>query len=109
MIPPDFHKTDDEIPRLCDIHLLYVCRDTYAVLKPVFEWKCEIPLGEVSLVTPSHNEPLGPITDVQIEKDQNLQDIVDVKQEMEETLVPENQNVQDQLGLINIPPLPELG
>ena len=38
-ILPSFQKTDDEIRRLCDIHLLYVCRDTYAVLKPVFEWK----------------------------------------------------------------------
>ena len=50
-IPPSFQKTDDEIRRLCDIHLLYVCKDTYSVLKPVFEWKCEVPIGEVSLVT----------------------------------------------------------
>ena len=38
-IPPSFQKTDDEIQRLCDIHLLFVCKDTYSVLKLVFEWK----------------------------------------------------------------------
>ena len=31
-IPTSFQKTDDEIRRLCDIHLLYVCKDTYSVL-----------------------------------------------------------------------------
>ena len=30
-IPPNFLKTDDEICRLYDIHLLYMCWDTYAV------------------------------------------------------------------------------
>ena len=38
-IPSSFQKTDNEIRRLCDIHLPYVCKDTYSVLKPVFEWK----------------------------------------------------------------------
>ena len=38
-IPSSFQKTDDKIRRLCDIHLLYVCKDTYSVLKPVFQWK----------------------------------------------------------------------
>ena len=37
-IPPNFLKTDDEIHRLCNIHLLYVYRDMYPVLKLVFEW-----------------------------------------------------------------------
>ena len=105
-IPPNFLKTDDEICRLYDIHLLYMCWDTYAVLKLVFEWKCEVPLGEVSLITPDPSEPLGVITDVQIERDQNQENIVEVKQETEEPIV---QNVQDKLGLINIPPLPETG
>ena len=36
-ILPSFQKTDEEICRLCDIHLLFVCRDMYAVLKPFFE------------------------------------------------------------------------
>ena len=44
-IPTSFQKTNDEIRRLCDIHLLYVCKDTYSVLKPVFEWKHEMPIG----------------------------------------------------------------
>ena len=47
-IPTSFQKIDDEIRRLCDIHLLYVCKDTYSVLKPVFEWKCEMPIGEIN-------------------------------------------------------------
>ena len=72
----------------------------------MFEWKCEVPLGEVSLITPDPSEPLGVITDVQIERDQNQENIVEVKQETEEPIV---QNVQDKLGLINILPLPEIG
>ena len=28
-VPPSIQKTDDKIRRLCDIHLLYVCKDTY--------------------------------------------------------------------------------
>ena len=102
-IPLNFLKTDD------DIHQLYVCRDMYAVLKLVFEWKREIPIGEISLVTPDPFKPLGTITDVQIEKDQNLQNIVEDKQETEVPVVPEESNVQDQFSLINVPPLTDTG
>ena len=106
-IPPSFQKTDDEIRRLCDIHLLYVCRDTYGVLKPVFEWKSEVPIGEVSLVTPSTCEPLGDTTEAQLAKDANDQNIVEVKQETDTQLQTDANSVQDQLGLVNFPALPE--
>ena len=66
-MPPSFQKTDDEIRRLCDIHLLYVCKDTYSVLKPVFEWKREMPIGEINLVTPP--EPLSKTTDAVLAKE----------------------------------------
>ena len=107
-ILPSFQKTDDEIRRLCEcnIHLLFVCRDTYAVLKPVFwtemwdvNWRGK----------PSHtntSEPLGDTTDTQLEKDQNDQNIVEVKQETDNPLVIEASNVQDQLGLVNVLALP---
>ena len=68
-IPSSFQKTDDVIQRLCDVHLLYVCRDTYSVLKPVFEWKHEVPIGEVSLVTPYTNEPLQDTMDTVLSKE----------------------------------------
>ena len=106
-IPPSFQKTDDEIRRLCDIHLLYVCRDTYAVLKLVFEWKCEVPIGEVSLVTPSTSEPLVDTTETQLAKDSNDQNIVEFKQETDTQLQTDANSVQDQLGLVNVPALPE--
>ena len=105
-ILPSFQKTDDEICRLCDTYLPFVCRDTYAMLKPVFEWKREVPSGEVSLVTPSMSEPLGETTDTQVAKDQNDQSILEVKQEMDNPLVNEASNVQDELGLVNVPALP---
>ena len=103
-IPPSFQKTDDEIRRLCDIHLLYMCMDTYSVLKPVFEWKREVPIGEVSLVTSP--EPLSETTDAVLAKESSEQNTVEIKQD----LVPapaEVQNQQDQLGLVDIPPLPD--
>ena len=108
-IPPSFQKTDDEIHRLCDIHLLYVCRDTYAVLKPVFEWKHEVPIGGVSLLTPSTSEPLGDTTETQLAKDLNDQNIVEVKQETDNQLQADAFSVQDQLGLVNVPALPDTG
>ena len=70
-IPTSFQKTNDEIRRLCDIHLLYVCKDTYSVLKPVFEWKCEMPIGEINLVTPP--EPLDETTDVVLAKESSAE------------------------------------
>ena len=92
-ILPSFQKTDDEIRRLCDIHLLFVCRDMYAVLKPVLEWKCEVPIGEVGLLSPSSSEPLGDTTDTQVAKDQNDQNIAEVKHEMDNPLGTEASNV----------------
>ena len=105
-IPPSFQKTDDEIHRLCDIHLLFVCRDMYAVLKLVFEWKCEVPIAEVSLLSPSSSEPLGDTTDTQVAKDQNDQNRAEVKHEMDNPLGTEASDVQDELGLVNVPALP---
>ena len=76
------------------------------MLKSVFEWKHEVPLGEVSLITPSTSEPLGDTMDTQLAKDQNEQNIVEIKQEMENPSVIKTSNVQDQLRLINVPALP---
>ena len=86
-----------------DIHLLYVCKDTYSVLKPVFEWKREVPIGEVSLVTSL--EPLSETTDVVLAKESSEQNTVEIKQETAPTPA-ENQDQQDQFGLVDIPPLP---
>ena len=105
-ILPSFQKTDHEIHRLCDIHLLFVCRDMYAVLKPFFEWKCEVPIGEVGFLSPSSSEPLGDTTDTQVAKDQNDQTIAEVKHETDNPLETEASNVQDELGLVNVPALP---
>ena len=62
-LPPNFNKTDEEIRRLCDVHMLYVCKDMYTILKPVFEWKCEIPIGEVCIITPELPEAPEPLQD----------------------------------------------
>ena len=78
----------------------------YAVLKLVFEWKCEVPIGEVGLLSPSSREPLGDTTDTQVAKDQNDQNIAEVKHEMDNPLGTEASNVQDELGLVNVPALP---
>ena len=71
------------------------------MLKPVFEWKCEVPIGEVSLLTST--EPLSETTDTVLAKESSEQNMVEIKQEM----VPVPAEVQDQLGLVDIPPLPD--
>ena len=103
-IPASFQKTDDEIRRLCDIHLLYVCKDTYSVLKPVFEWKREMQIGEIDLVTPP--EPLDETTEVVLARESNEQNTIEIKEETSEIPV-EGDEEQDPFGLVDIPPLPD--
>ena len=103
-IPASFQKTEDEIRRLCDIHLLYVCKDTYSVLKPVFEWKREMPIGEIDLVTPP--APLDETTEVVLARESNDQNTIEIKEETSEVPV-EGDEEQDPLGLVDIPPLPD--
>ena len=103
-IPTSFQKTDDEIRRLCDIHLLYVCKDMYSVLKPVFEWKREITIGEINLVT--QPEPLNETTDVVLAKESSEQNIDEIKQETP-GIPAEGHEEQNQFGLVDIPPLPD--
>ena len=71
------------------------------MLKPVFEWKREVPIGEVSLLTST--EPLSETTDTVLAMESSEQNMVEIKQEM----VPVPAEVQDQLGLVDIPPLPD--
>ena len=72
------------------------------MFKPVFEWKREVPIGEVSLLTPDPSEPLKDTTDTVLSKKSSDQNVVEIKHETDL----ETAEVQDQLGLINIPSLP---
>ena len=69
-IPASHGKTNDEIRRLCDIHFLFMCRDTYSCLKPKFEWKREFPIGEIELL-PDQAGPLGNIMEQVLDKESN--------------------------------------
>ena len=69
------------------------------MLKPVFEWKREVPIGEVSLLIPT--EPLSETTDVLLAKESNEQNVIEIKQEAE----PASTDIQDQLGIVDVPPL----
>ena len=102
-IPPSFQKTDDETRRLCDIHLLYVCKDTYSMLKPVFEWKRKFPIGEVSLVMPDDGEPLKDTTDKVLSKELSEQNVGGIKLEADAG----TSGTQDQFRFVDIPPLPD--
>ena len=66
------------------------------------------PIGEV-ILTSSTSEPLGDTMDTQLTKDLNDQNIVEVKQEIDNQLQAETISVQDQLGLVNVPALPDTG
>ena len=74
------------------------------MLKPVFEWKREIPIGEIDLVTPP--EPLDETTDVVLARESNEQNTIEIKDETSEIPV-EGDEEQDLFGLVDIPPLPD--
>ena len=87
-----------------------MCQDTYACLEPKFQWKRELPIGEVQLI-PSEESKEGPLTNITektLDTESNNQNI------MKEEPVTDNEsappattsNVIDELGLVSIPPLP---
>ena len=93
------------------MHMLFVCRDTYTILKPVFEWKREVPIGEVCIITPAElpesRDPLQDTTHGVFSREECAQNITEIKQETE--LDPQEQGAtRDQLGLVNIPTLPSV-
>ena len=84
--------------------------DTYACLEPKFQWKRELPIGEIQLV-PSEEPKEGPLTNITektLDTESNNRNII--KEETvndNEGAPPETiRNVTDELGLVSIPPLP---
>ena len=70
MIPSSYGKTNDEIRRLCDIHFLFMCRDTFSCLMPKFEWKRLFPIAEIELI-PDPAGSLGDITEQVLVRETN--------------------------------------
>ena len=110
-IPPNFNKTDDEIRWLCNVHMLYVCKDTYTILKPVFEWKREIPIGEVCIITPAElpeaSDPLQDTTHGVLAREACEQNVTEIKHKT--VLDPlEPVAASDQLGIVDVSPLPSV-
>ena len=70
----------------------------------MFEWKREMSIGEINLVTPP--EPLDETTDVVLAKESSEQNIGEIKQETPE-IPAEGYEEQDQFELVDIPPLPD--
>ena len=88
--------------------MLYVCKDMYTILKPVFEWKREIPIGEVCLLTPAAppeaRDPLQDTTQGVLTRESCEQNVTEIKCETD----PVPTVVGDQLGLVDVPPLPSV-
>ena len=109
-IPASHGKTPEEERRLCDVHFLYMYHDTYGCLEPRFEWKHEFPIAELQLM-PSQEasvEPLANITEKTLNKEASASNIVKGEIVMDTENIPENPegNVTDELGLVQVPPLP---
>ena len=84
-------------------------RDTYACLEPKFQWKRELPIGEVQLI-PSEEQKEGPLTNITekiLDTESNNQN--NIKEETvtdnEGAPLTTTNNVIDELGLVSIPPL----
>ena len=109
-IPPSHNKTPEEEWRLCDVHFLYMCRDTFGCLKPKFQWKRELPIGEVQLMVSQEpsTRPLANITDKTLDEEANANNIVKDEVVTDNENLPEEQreSVIDELGLVSVPPLP---
>ena len=58
-IPAGYNKSPEEERRLCDVHFLYMYRDTFGCLEPKFQWKREFPIGELQLMPPQESS-MGP-------------------------------------------------
>ena len=106
-----YGKTPAEERRLCDVHFLYMQCDTFGCLEPKFEWKCELPIGELQQLMPPQEDsaqPLANITEKTLDKEANASNIV--KEEIvtytENTQDNPEGNTTDELGLVQIPPLP---
>ena len=109
-IPAGYNKSPEEEWRLCDVHFLYMYRDTFACLEPKFQWKREFPIGELQLMSPQESStgPLATITDKTLDKETNANNIV------KDEIVTDNENLPeeprgsaiDELGLVTVPPLP---
>ena len=109
-IPASHMKTPDEERRLCDVHFLYMYRDTFGCLESKFQWKREFAIGELQLMSSQEPsmEPLANITDKMLDKEANANNIV------KDEIVTDNENlpedpmgsVIDELGLVTVPPLP---
>ena len=109
-IPASHGKTVEEERRLCDVHFLYLCRDTYACLEPKFQWKRELPIGELQLI-PSEEPKEGPLTNITekiLDTESNNQNIVKEETTTDNEGAPPAtaHNLIDELGLVSIPPLP---
>ena len=111
-IPSTYGKTIDEVRRLCDVHFLFMCQDTYCCLKPKFLWKCEFPIGELELI-PAQSESTGPlvnITEKMLDRESNKSNIVKEEVPTDTEAMPSDQateqDLPDDLGLIQVPALP---
>ena len=110
MILASYEKNPDEERRLCDVHFLYMYRDTYSCLKPKFQWKREFPIGELELL-PSQEPSAGPlanITDKTLDKESSNNNIVQEEVQTDNEILPTDtvESAQDELGLIPVPALP---
>ena len=109
-IPPSYNKSPEEEQRLCDVHFLYMCRDTFGCLEPKFQWKRELPIGEVQLMVSQEPStgPLANITDKTLDEEANANNIVKDEVVTDNENLPEEQreSVIDELGLVSVPPLP---
>ena len=109
-IPVSYNKTPKEEWRLCDVHFLYMYRNTFGCLEPKFQWKREFPIGELQLM-PSQEPSMGPlanITDKTLDKEANANNIVKDEVVTDNENLPEEPrgSVIDELGLVTVPPLP---
>ena len=70
-----------------------------------------MPIGEVCIVTPAElpesHDPLQDTTHEVLSRAEYAQNVTEIKQETEAN-IQEQESTVDQLGLVNIPPLPNV-
>ena len=71
---------NQELRRKCDLHLIYLGGNSFGILKPKFELKTEVPLGQIEMVEPP-NKMLQDRTDEILSKEASVDNIAEVKEE----------------------------
>ena len=75
------HGLDDhDLRRECDLHLIYLEGDAFGILKPKFEWKVNVQVGNIEMIE-LPDKPLQDTTEETLSREASASNISEIKEE----------------------------